>query len=85
MKWLAEQVHSLGLKFGIYLDFGTKTCAGYPGSLDYLEVDAKTMAEWGVDYIKMDGCYSKPSVFSKALFTIFFRSNPVVMRNLVTF
>ena len=58
MKWLAEQVHSLGLKFGIYLDFGTKTCAGYPGSLDYLEVDAKTMAEWGVDYIKMDGCYS---------------------------
>ncbi|VDM22811.1 unnamed protein product [Hydatigera taeniaeformis] len=62
MKWLSDVVHSLGLKFGIYLDFGTKTCAGFPGSLDYLEVDAATMVDWGVDYIKMDGCYSKPSI-----------------------
>ncbi|VDL60022.1 unnamed protein product [Hymenolepis diminuta] len=58
MKWLADRVHKLGLKFGIYLDFGDKTCAGYPGSLNYLEVDAKTMADWGVDFIKMDGCNS---------------------------
>uniref|UniRef100_A0A0R3WS02 Alpha-galactosidase n=1 Tax=Hydatigena taeniaeformis TaxID=6205 RepID=A0A0R3WS02_HYDTA len=58
MKWLSDVVHSLGLKFGIYLDFGTKTCAGFPGSLDYLEVDAATMVDWGVDYIKMDGCCS---------------------------
>lgn len=58
MKWLSDFVHSLGLKFGIYLDFGTKTCAGFPGSLDYLEVDAATMADWAVDYIKMDGCNS---------------------------
>ncbi|CDS36322.1 Alpha N acetylgalactosaminidase [Echinococcus multilocularis] len=62
MKWLSDFVHSLGLKFGIYLDFGTKTCAGFPGSLDFLEVDAATMADWGVDYIKMDGCYSDPKI-----------------------
>lgn len=62
MKWLSDYVHSLGLRFGIYLDFGTLTCAGYPGSIDYLKLDAETIAEWGVDYVKMDGCYSDPKV-----------------------
>lgn len=62
MKWLTDKIHSMGLLFGIYLDFGTRTCAGYPGSLDYLELDAQTMAEWEVDYIKMDGCWSNANV-----------------------
>ncbi|VDD84255.1 unnamed protein product [Mesocestoides corti] len=62
MKWLSEFVHSLGLKFGIYLDFGTKTCGGYPGSMEFLQLDAKTMAEWGVDYVKMDACYSDTKI-----------------------
>ncbi|KAL7054989.1 hypothetical protein AAHC03_024524 [Spirometra sp. Aus1] len=62
MKNLSDFVHSLGLKFGIYLDFGTKTCEGYPGSMDFLETDAQTMADWGVDYIKMDGCFSDAAV-----------------------
>lgn len=53
------QVHSKGLKLGIYADFGNLTCAGYPGSLGYLETDAQTFAEWEVDYLKLDGCYSK--------------------------
>ena len=35
---------------------GHKTCQKYPGSLGHLETDAKTFAEWGVDYVKMDGC-----------------------------
>lgn len=47
-----------GLKFGIYEDYGTKTCGGYPGSEGYESVDAKTFADWGVDYLKFDGCYS---------------------------
>jgi alpha-galactosidase len=29
----ASYVHSKGLKLGIYEDAGTRTCAGYPGSL----------------------------------------------------
>ncbi|XP_033115560.1 alpha-galactosidase A-like [Anneissia japonica] len=58
IKKLADYVHSRGLKLGIYNDYGTKTCGGYPGSLGYLDVDAKTFAEWGVDMLKMDGCYS---------------------------
>lgn len=39
----------MGLKMGIYSDAGTKTCAGYPGSLYYEDVDAATFAGWGVD------------------------------------
>ena len=52
------QVHSRGLKLGIYEDFGTKTCGGYPGSKFYLQQDAETFASWGVDMLKLDGCYT---------------------------
>ena len=33
----------------------------YPGSHGHLETDANTFAEWGVDYVKLDGCYSEPA------------------------
>ncbi|XP_049821078.1 alpha-N-acetylgalactosaminidase-like isoform X2 [Aethina tumida] len=65
IKALADYVHSKGLKFGIYGDFGTKTCAGYPGSINYLEQDAKTWAEWGVDYLKLDGCYADEKIMEE--------------------
>ena len=56
MKSLADYVHSKGLKFGLYSDAGFATCAGRPGSLGYEEIDAKTYAEWEVDYLKYDNC-----------------------------
>lgn len=56
IKYLADYVHSRGLKFGIYTCCGTKTCGGRPGSYGYEAIDAKTYAEWGVDYIKEDWC-----------------------------
>lgn len=56
MKAVADYVHSLGLKFGIYSCAGTHTCQGRPGSMGYQFVDAKTYAEWGVDYLKYDWC-----------------------------
>ena len=34
MKYLGDYLHSQGLKFGIYSDAGTKTCAGMAGSLN---------------------------------------------------
>ncbi len=40
------------------LDLGSHTCGGYPGSLGYVEKDAKTFADWGVDMLKLDGCYA---------------------------
>lgn len=48
------------MKFGIYQDFGNYTCAGYPGIIGYAEADAQQFAEWDVDYVKLDGCYSLP-------------------------
>nr|ATU82754.1 secreted Glycoside hydrolase-like protein [Pristhesancus plagipennis] len=56
MTALINYVHSKGLKFGIYEDYGTNTCAGYPGLLGHEEKDMKMFAEWGIDYIKVDGC-----------------------------
>jgi alpha-galactosidase len=53
---LADYVHSLGLKFGIYSDAGRKTCGGRPGSRGYEFQDARTYAKWGVDYLKYDWC-----------------------------
>lgn len=56
IKSLADYIHSKGLKFGIYSDAGTQTCGGRPGSKDYEYIDAKTYAEWEVDYLKYDWC-----------------------------
>ncbi len=56
MTALADYVHSLGLKFGIYSDAGSKTCAGRPGGLGHEYQDALMYASWGVDYLKYDWC-----------------------------
>jgi alpha-galactosidase len=56
IKALADYVHSKGLKFGIYSDAGTKTCAGRPGSRGHEYQDALQYAAWGVDYLKYDWC-----------------------------
>lgn len=56
MKAVADYVHSLGLKFGIYSCAGTHTCQGRPGSMGYQFIDARTYADWGVDYLKYDWC-----------------------------
>jgi alpha-galactosidase len=56
MKALVDYVHSKGLKFGLYLDRGTKTCGGLPGSYGYEIQDANQLASWGVDYVKDDNC-----------------------------
>ncbi|KZV90062.1 alpha-galactosidase [Exidia glandulosa HHB12029] len=56
LKWLADQIHALDLKFGIYSDAGTRTCGNQFGSLGFEEIDAKTYAGWGVDYLKYDNC-----------------------------
>lgn len=49
MEALGRDLHDMGYKFGIYSSAGDLTCAGYPGSLYFEEVDAKTFADWGVD------------------------------------
>ncbi len=59
IKALADYVHAKGLKLGIYTDAGTLTCKGRPGSLNHEVQDARTYAEWGVDYVKVDWCHAE--------------------------
>ena len=59
MKNLSDYIHSKGLKFGIYSSAGTLTCQGRPGSLGYEILDARSYADWGVDYLKYDNCHNK--------------------------
>lgn len=54
---VADYIHSLGLKFGMYTCVGERTCADFPGSYDHEFVDASSFAEWGVDYLKVDYCF----------------------------
>jgi alpha-galactosidase len=63
VKAVADAVHALGLKFGIYEDSGYATCGGFAGSgvpkgggKDHFLQDARLFASWGVDYLKLDGC-----------------------------
>jgi len=56
MKAVGDYIHSLGLKFGVYSDAGSKTCAGRPGGLGHEYQDAIQYAAWGVDYLKYDWC-----------------------------
>ncbi|KAM2136331.1 hypothetical protein PS2_005023 [Malus domestica] len=62
IKALADYVHARGLKLGVYSDAGYYTCSKtMPGSLGHEEQDARTFAEWGVDCLKYDNCYSDGS------------------------
>ena len=56
MKAVGDYIHSLGLKFGVYSDAGSKTCAGRPGGRGHEYQDAIQYAAWGVDYLKYDWC-----------------------------
>ncbi len=82
MKALADYVHSKGLLFGLYTDAGRKTCQGRPGSYGHEEIDAKTYAEWGVDYTKVDWCYAEgidaPSQYAKIRDALANAGRPIV-------
>lgn len=56
MKGLADYIHGKGLKAGLYISPGPCTCSGYAGSFGFEELDAKTFAEWGFDFLKYDWC-----------------------------
>ncbi|MBN2001874.1 MAG: glycoside hydrolase family 27 protein [Anaerolineae bacterium] len=56
IKALADYVHDLGLKIGIYSDAADRTCGGYPGSYGFEDQDAQLWASWGIDFLKYDYC-----------------------------
>ena len=56
MKALGDYYHSKGLKYALYTAESPTTCGGYPASANHEALDAETFADWGVDYMKVDGC-----------------------------
>jgi len=58
LKALGDYIHKQGLKFGLYLDAGVKTCGGFAGSYGHEELHAQQFADWGVDFIKIDFCFT---------------------------
>ncbi|KAF4500284.1 alpha-galactosidase B [Fusarium agapanthi] len=59
IKPVADEIHAMGLKFGLYGDGGVKTCAGYPGSQGHEQQDANLLASWGVNYWNSKPRYEK--------------------------
>ena len=53
---LARYVHERGLRFGLYHDLGSLTCAGRPGIAGREREDLALFAAWGVDAVKVDFC-----------------------------
>ena len=79
---VADYVHAKGLKFGIYTDAGRRTCEGRPGSYGFEELDAKTYAQWGVDYVKVDWCNAEgidaPKQYAKIRDALLKSGRPIV-------
>lgn len=79
---LAAYLHARNLKLGIYSDEGTNTCGGFPGSEGTEALDAQTFADWGVDYLKFDGC-NEPTSGYPAGYTAMARALERSGRNIV--
>ena len=55
---------------GVKLKNKLRLKAGFHGiiigiTFSCVSFNGQTFAEWGVDYLKLDGCYAKPSVMDK--------------------
>jgi len=54
---IVKKLNALGFKAGLYSSCGELTCEDMPGSYGHEEVDAATLAAWGVEYLKYDYCH----------------------------
>ena len=65
MKGMADYIHSLGLKAGLYCSPGPYACGNSAGCFQHEKKDAETFAKWGYDYLKYDWCYYNDVVNGK--------------------
>jgi alpha-galactosidase len=56
LKAMTDELHGKGLKSGIYISPGPRTCAGFEGSYQHEQQDASQFARWGFDFLKYDLC-----------------------------
>ena len=59
MRALADAIHGMGLRFGLYTSATSLTCQLRPGSYEVEAEDAASYCAWGLDYIKM--CVRQPA------------------------
>lgn len=79
LRKLADHIHDLGLRFGVYSSPGPKTCGGFEGSLGHEVEDAHSFEEWHVDYLKHDWCsYEKIATDESSLVAL---QKPYVVMN----
>ncbi|WP_371483630.1 ricin-type beta-trefoil lectin domain protein [Kitasatospora sp. NBC_00315] len=53
----ADYVHGQGMEAGLYSTSGVNTCQGVPGGImGHEQVDADSLAYWGIDSLKVDNC-----------------------------
>ena len=56
MRWLSDQLHAKGLKFGVYTDISNHTCGG-SGSMGHYKIDAETYAhDWQIVGLRCGLC-----------------------------
>jgi len=55
-KAVADFIHGVGMKSGLYTAKGPNTCQKRAASCLHEELDAKNWASWGIDYVKDDSC-----------------------------
>ncbi len=67
MAALAGDIHSLGLKAGIYSGPGPLTCAKFEASYGHEDADAQQIAAWGYDLLKYDWCSYRTIAKSNSL------------------
>jgi alpha-galactosidase len=80
MPWLADQIHALGLRFGLYTAIGTRTCQSLPASWGHYDQDAQTFASWEVDFVKVDDCGGLPEGTTVDALTEHFRQFGACLR-----
>ena len=84
MKALTDDIHSAGLKAGIYTSPGPLTCGGFAGAWQYEAQDAKQFADWGFDFLKYDWCsYSEVAAKDPDPELVKFQKPYVLMGNLL--
>lgn len=74
IKFVADYVHSKGMKLGLYSDVGSATCCGLPSfnvsavpdpkADAQLQRDAELLTSWGMDSLKVDGCNADAKVMN---------------------
>ena len=57
MKGMADHIHGLGLRAGLYSVPSEVACCYTFGSWKHEQKDAETWAKWGYDLVKYDWCY----------------------------